>query len=107
MRVSIQVNWLASVHRPSTLGKFTFSQTFLGKYGAPDAKTVVFTLKAPNADFLYGIGNQLSLIIKNGTEKPNELATGDKPYANFNGTGPFMLTAYKEGEGATLANDGA
>lgn len=79
----------------------------LGDYevSAPDAKTVVFTLKTANADFLYGIGNQLSLIIKNGTEKPNELASGDKPYANFNGTGPFMLTEYKEGESATLTKN--
>ncbi|MBA3870278.1 MAG: ABC transporter substrate-binding protein [Anaerolineae bacterium] len=90
---------LVTVKSPALnlLGDFTVS--------APDAKTVVFTLKAPNADFLYGIGNQLSLIIKNGTEKPNELATGDKPYANFNGTGPFILTDYKDGQGATLTKN--
>ncbi|MBI1278077.1 MAG: 4-phytase [Anaerolineaceae bacterium] len=90
---------LVAVKSPAT--------NLLGEYevSAPDAKTVVFTLKAPNADFLYGIGNQLSLIIKDGTEKPNELATGDKPYANFNGTGPFMLTEYKDGESATLTKN--
>lgn len=90
---------LVTVKSPAVnlLGEFEVS--------APDAKTAVFTLKAPNADFLYGIGNQLSLIIKNGTEKPNELATGDKPYAHFNGTGPFILTEYKDGESATLSKN--
>ncbi len=90
---------LVSVKSPALnlLGEFEVT--------APDAGTVVFTLKAPNADFLYGIGNQLSLVIKNGTEKPNELATGDKPYANFNGTGPFILTEYKDGESATLTKN--
>ncbi len=72
---------------------------------APDANTVVFTLPQPNADFLYGVGDRLALVLKDGTTNPNEIATGDKPYANFNGTGPFMLTEYKEGESATLVKN--
>lgn len=79
----------------------------LGEFevSAPDANTVVFTLPQPNADFLYGAGDRLALVLKDGTTTPNEIATGDKPYANFNGTGPFMLTEYKEGESATLAKN--
>ncbi len=90
---------LVAVQSPALnlLGEFEVS--------APDANTAVFTLTAPNADFLYGIGNQLSLILKNGSETPNELATGDNPYANFNGTGPFVLTSYKDGESATLTKN--
>lgn len=70
---------------------------------APDDFTVVFTLPAINADFLYGIATQGAYIIKDGTTEPNVLADGDNPYANFNGTGPFVLTGYSAGENATFA----
>jgi peptide/nickel transport system substrate-binding protein len=53
--------------------------------------TVVFTIGQPNADFLYGIGSQFSSILKDGTTEPNVIVEGDNPYANFNGTGPFVL----------------
>lgn len=52
---------------------------------------VTFTISQPNADFLYGVGSQLSSIIKDGTAEPNVIVEGDNPYANFNGTGPFVL----------------
>lgn len=74
---------------------------------APDAQTVVFRLAAPNADFLYGVGDRFALILKDGNTSPNQLSEGDAPYANFNGTGPFILTDYKEGESATLTKNGA
>ncbi len=71
---------------------------------APDESTVVFTLPAPNADFLYGIGSQFSGVVKDGAETPNVLAEGaDNPYVNFNGTGPFVLQDYQPGERAVLA----
>lgn len=69
---------------------------------APDASTVVFTLTGVNADFLYGLATQSAYIIQEGTEEPNVLAEGDNPYANFNGTGPFILTDYSAGESATF-----
>jgi peptide/nickel transport system substrate-binding protein len=76
----------------------------LGEYevSAADAGTVVFTLKSPNADFLYGVAGRLAFILKKGSDKPNTMAEGDKPYANFNGTGPFMLTELKQDERAVL-----
>jgi peptide/nickel transport system substrate-binding protein len=78
----------------------------LGEFAveAPDESTVVFTLTSPNADFLYGIGSQFSGIVKDGAGNPNELAEGsDNPYANFNGTGPFVLQEYRPGDRAIFA----
>jgi|FLYN01.1.fsa_nt_gi peptide/nickel transport system substrate-binding protein len=73
---------------------------------APDETTVVFTLLAPNADFLYGVGSQFSGIVKDGAESPNVLAEGsDNPFMNFNGTGPFVLQEYQPGERAVLARN--
>jgi len=80
----------------------------LGEFevSAPDESTVVFTLPAPNADFLYGVGSQFSGIIKDGTENPNVLAEGsDNPYVNFNGTGPFVLQEYSPGNRAVLVRN--
>lgn len=92
-------NRLKEIQSPALnlLGDFEIS--------APDAGTVVFTLTAPNADFLYGVGDRFALVLKDGTSTPNELAEGDNPYVNFNGTGPFMLTEYKEGERAVVTKN--
>lgn len=92
-------NRLKEVESPALnlLGEFEIS--------APDASTVVFTLTAPNADFLYGVGDRFALVLKDGTRAPNELASSNNPYANFNGTGPFMLTEYKEGERAVVVKN--
>src|SRR5262249_14712075 len=69
---------------------------------APDDKSVVFTLKSPNADFLYGVSNRFALILKDGTDKPNVVAEGDKPYASFNGTGPFTVTSFDTAAGKAV-----
>jgi peptide/nickel transport system substrate-binding protein len=92
-------NRLKEVQSPALnlLGEFEIS--------APDSATVEFTLTAPNADFLYGVGDRFALILKDGTAAPNELASGDNPYVNFNGTGPFVLTEYKEGERAVVTKN--
>jgi len=78
-------NRLKQVGSPalSLLGDFEIS--------APDANTVVFTLKAVNADFLYGVGARQALIIANNQSQPNVIVEGDNPYVNFNGTGPFKV----------------
>ncbi|MBK8026540.1 MAG: ABC transporter substrate-binding protein [Chloroflexi bacterium] len=70
---------------------------------APDASTVVFTIPAVNADFLYGVGALQALIIPDGQSTPNELGEGDATLANFNGTGPFILTGFEPGARATFA----
>ncbi len=79
------------------LGEFTVS--------APDAQTVVFSLTSPNADFLYGVADRFALIVKDGATAPNELTDGENPYINFNGTGPFILTEYREGERAIVSKN--
>jgi peptide/nickel transport system substrate-binding protein len=72
---------------------------------ATDDYTVVFTLEAANADFVYGLSHRFAAILPAGLEMPNILGE-DGSLANFNGTGPFRLESFNAGEGATLvAND--
>jgi peptide/nickel transport system substrate-binding protein len=72
---------------------------------APDAVTVVFTLETPNADFLYGVADRFALILKDGTDRPNVFGEGDARYASFNGTGPFRLVDFVDGQRAELARN--
>jgi peptide/nickel transport system substrate-binding protein len=72
---------------------------------APDASTVVFTIPAVNADFIYGVAARQALIIKDGEATPNMIMDGDNPYIHFNGTGPFILTNFSPGAGATFARN--
>jgi peptide/nickel transport system substrate-binding protein len=65
--------------------------------------SVTFTLDAPNADFLFGLGGRLTFILSEDIAEPNVLSDGGNPFANFAGTGPFVLTAYLPGESATFA----
>jgi peptide/nickel transport system substrate-binding protein len=77
----------------------------LGDFGvaADGDYAVVFTLAGPNADFLYGVASRFAFILKDGTESPGVLGEGDNVFANFNGTGPFVLVEYSAGERAFLA----
>ncbi len=74
---------------------------------APDAATVVFTLSAVNADFLYGVASRQAVIVQDGATDVNILIEGDDPYLNFNGTGPFILEAYDPVAGASLVANSA
>lgn len=89
-------NRLKEVSSPALnlLGSFDIS--------APDAATVVFTLSAVNADFLYGVAARQALIVKDGQAAPNTILEGDAPFANFNGTGAFVLTSYDPGARAVF-----
>jgi peptide/nickel transport system substrate-binding protein len=80
------------------LGEFTVE--------AIDPQTVAFTLTSPNADFIYGLAGRQTFILAEEISEPNVLVEGDAPYANFIGTGPFVLTDYSAGESATfIRND--
>lgn len=68
--------------------------------------TVVFTLSAPNADFLFGVASRFAFILKDGTTEPNVLGE-DGSLDNFNGTGPFVLSGYSPGESATFVRNDA
>lgn len=72
---------------------------------APDALTVVFTIPSVNADFLYGVAARQALIIKDGEAIPNMIMDGDNPFVHFNGTGPFILTNFSPGAGASFARN--
>ncbi len=76
----------------------------LGDYtvATPDDTSVAFTLKTPNADFIYGLASRWSFIIKDGTKEPNVLQEGAAQFANFNGTGAYILSEYKPGESSTF-----
>jgi peptide/nickel transport system substrate-binding protein len=69
---------------------------------ATDDATVVFTLTAVNADFLYGVAARQAVIVRDGATEPNVLVEGDNPLINFNGTGPFRITAYDPVAGASM-----
>ena len=72
---------------------------------AVDDYTVQFTLPSPNADFLYGVASRFALIVPDGQENPNVLGEGDDLYANFNGTGPYLLSEYNIGENAIFTRN--
>jgi len=73
---------------------------------AVDDLTVIFTLDQPNADFLFGVASRFSMIVQDGSTDVNVIADGDDPYANFNGTGPFILVDFAPEESATfVANE--
>ena len=69
---------------------------------AADDRTAVFTLEEPNADFVYGVASRFALILNDGAEDVNTLSDGEDRFANFNGTGPFILTGYQADERATF-----
>ncbi len=92
-------NRLVEVGSPATrlLGDFQVS--------APDASTVVFTLAAPNADFIYGVASRFALIVKDGATDVNLVAEGANPFVNFNGTGPFILAELTSERATFVANE--
>lgn len=94
-------NRLVEVGSPALnlLGEFTIS--------APDASTVVFTIPTANADFIYGVAARQAFIVKDGAAEPNVLGEGDAAYANFNGTGPFVLQSFNPGDRAVFARNEA
>lgn len=86
-------NRLAELESPAMnlLGEF--------EVAADGDTSVVFTLPAQNADFLFGVASRWSFILKDGATDVNVL-TDD--LSNFVGTGPFVLESYSDGEGATF-----
>ncbi len=59
---------------------------------APEPTTVIFSLSAPNADFLYGVADRFALILKDGAAP-----------LDFNGTGPFVLESLDANPGGRAA----
>ena len=71
------------------------------KVEAPDKHTVLFTFKNYNAewDYRFGWGYYSGIV-------PKEVAdAGAKDWKNANGTGPFQLTDYVQGNAATFSKN--
>lgn len=66
---------------------------------APDDKTVVITLAAPNADFLFALTGRAGLVFKTGDT--TDLQT------TANGTGPFTVSEWNQGDSLVLARNDA
>lgn len=67
-----------------------------------EGNTVTFTLETPNVDFIYGIASNFSFILDDAVSTPNVLGEGDAAFANFNGTGAFILSDYSANVSATF-----
>lgn len=89
-------NYLQEVGSPALnlLGEF--------EVAADGDNTAVFTLSEANADFLFGVASRWSFILPEEVETPNVLGEGDSEFANFVGTGPFVLSSYSPNESATF-----
>lgn len=67
---------------------------------ATDDSTVVVTLSKPNIDFIWNLSRRAGVVIQEGS-------TADDRLAEANGTGPFVLTDFAEGESITLTRNDA
>lgn len=65
---------------------------------APDADTIVFTLNEPNQDFLFTLTGRAGLVYEAGDTTDLRTAA--------NGTGPFTLVRWSQGNSITLARNG-
>jgi peptide/nickel transport system substrate-binding protein len=79
----------------------------LGEYTveATDTHAVRFTLARPNADFVFGLASNWAFVLKDGTTTPNVLGEGNARFANFNGTGAFILEDYSPNVSATFVRN--
>jgi peptide/nickel transport system substrate-binding protein len=75
---------------------------YVGSVEAPDRYTVVFNLKEYNAEWAYrfGYGYYSGIVPKEVVEAAPDGA-GAKDWKNVNGTGPFRLTDYTQGNSNT------
>lgn len=99
---------------PFTAADVVFSFNYLKEQDSPalgllgdfevagDGNTVTFTLTQRNADFIYGIASNWSFILKDGTTAPNTLMETANVFANFVGTGAFVLSDYSPNVSATF-----
>lgn len=89
---------------PATKSTYRAEFNNVARIEAPNAATVVITLKRPDANFLYQVGNnhQGQIVKKEAVEK-----FGDQYLRNPIGTGPFQLTNWTPNSEMILeAHDG-
>ena len=73
----------------------------LDKIETPDALTVVFHLKAPDATFPYVLGSPAASLVAPRDYPADKIREGDK----ITGSGPFVLDSYKDGVEAVLGRN--
>jgi peptide/nickel transport system substrate-binding protein len=73
----------------------------VGSVSAPDDKTVVFHLKAPDATFPAKLATPAAAIVD------SRVYAVDKPYDGFElvGSGPYTLDGFTQGKGGTFAEN--
>lgn len=89
---------------PATKSTYRAEFNNVATIDAPSPDTVVITLKAPDANFLYQVGNnhQGQIVKKEAVEK-----FGDQYLRNPIGTGPFQMTSWTPNSEMILeAHDG-
>ncbi|MEU6894178.1 ABC transporter substrate-binding protein [Streptomyces sp. NPDC046557] len=93
-----------SLDRIQTIGAKTGPKDLFGsldKIETPDALTVVFHLKTPDATFPYVLGSPAASLVPPG-EYPADKVRKD---GKTTGSGPYVLTSYKDGEAVLGRND--
>jgi peptide/nickel transport system substrate-binding protein len=81
--------------------------TSIASVETPDAQTVVFNMKAPDAAFLLHLAVGFAWIIAKEAGKPNPKGVGGLDYhdpATAIGTGPFMLDQYTDQKQSFVRN---
>ncbi|MFE2289008.1 ABC transporter substrate-binding protein [Streptomyces sp. NPDC059443] len=75
----------------------------LDKIETPDAQTVVFHLKTPDATFPFVLGSPAASLVAPSLYPADKLREDDK----VTGSGPYTLESYKEGSEAVLNRNGS
>lgn len=82
---------------PEILGNADFAN--VASISAPDDSTVVITLTAPNQNFLFTLTGPAGLVFKAGDTTDLKTAA--------NGTGPFVLDSWNQGDSIVLTRNDA
>ena len=93
---SADVVYSLNKNAKSPLGKLSAPYGNVASVTAPDARTVVVTLKNPSATFLEEMGNSAGYVVPNGSHEKLDLAK------EMPGTGPYVFGEYKPGVSLTM-----
>ncbi|GGZ93768.1 ABC transporter substrate-binding protein [Streptomyces subrutilus] len=93
-----------SLDRIRTIGSKVGPKDLFGtldKIETPDALTVVFHLKTPDATFPYVLGSPAASLVAPKDYAADKVREGDR----ITGSGPYVLDSYKEGGEAVLSRN--
>ncbi|MGP3684457.1 ABC transporter substrate-binding protein [Streptomyces sp. IBSNAI002] len=95
-----------SLDRIRTIGSKVGPKDLFGsldKIETPDALTVVFHLKTPDATFPFVLGSPAASLVAPGDYPADKVREDGK----VTGSGPYVLDSYKEGSEAVLGRNGS